>query len=58
MTAEKEKLIIIAFLRESAERIFGKGIYANGGDYDPVAVFWMNEALELAANAIENNEHY
>jgi hypothetical protein len=50
-----ETKLIVDFLRESAERIMGKGMYDK--TCDPVAVHWMCEAIELAADAIEKNEH-
>jgi hypothetical protein len=53
----QEQRRIVAFLRKSADRIFGQGIYSGKDEYDHVAVYWMNEALELAANAIEEGEH-
>lgn len=52
-----ETELVIEFLLSSAERLIGHGIY-HGGEYDPVAVHWMSEALELAAAAIERGEHY
>ncbi len=53
----EERQRVLQFLRQSAEKIFGKGIYSKGGEYDHVAVYWMTESLELAADAIERNEH-
>jgi hypothetical protein len=52
-----ERQRVLEFLRESAEKIFGKGIYSKDGKYDHVAVYWMTESLELAADAIERHEH-
>lgn len=55
--AIKEREEVINFLRGSAERIFGAGVYSKNGAYDPTAVHWMVDALELAADAIERGEH-
>lgn len=52
-----ETELVIEFLLNSAERLIGNGIYSDS-EYDPVAVHWMSEALELAAAAIERGEHY
>lgn len=52
-----ERQRVLQFLRQSAEKIFGKGIYSKNGEYDYVAVYWMTESLELAADAIERHEH-
>jgi hypothetical protein len=52
-----ERQRVLQFLRESAEKIFGKGIYSKDGEYDHVAVYWMTESLEMAADAIERHEH-
>jgi len=54
----KEQQRILTFLRSSSDKIFGKGIYSKGAEYDYVAVYWMTEALEMAADAIERNEHW
>lgn len=50
-----ETKLIVDFLRDAAERILGQGMYDK--ECDPVAVHWMCEAIELAAAAIEQNEH-
>jgi hypothetical protein len=42
---------------KARRKIFGKGIYSKDGEYDHVAVYWMTESLELAADAIERHEH-
>lgn len=52
-----ETELVIEFLLSSAERLIGHGIYSDR-EYNPVAVHWMSEALELAAAAIERGEHY
>lgn len=52
----KERELIIEFLRRSAGKILGQGVYS-GEPYDLEAVHWMSEAIELAANAIEGEEH-
>lgn len=53
----KEREEVINFLRGSAERIFGAGVYSKSNNYDPLAVHWMVDALEMAADAIEKGEH-
>jgi len=50
-----ERDLIVDFLRNSATRILGKGMA--DPTCDTISIHWMTEALELAANAIEKEEH-
>lgn len=52
-----EKKLIVKFLRQSADTLFGIGAYGGSKEYSLEAIHWMSEGIELAAKSIEEDEH-
>jgi hypothetical protein len=55
-TSIVERQLIVEFLRTSAEKLMGYGMYRE--EYCPDAIHWITEALESAADAVENKDHF